>query len=166
MAAHTHRHTSIASHPVTTTRSRELTAADGLGTADLRWRLFCLSLGGKIEEAELCMGRARARRDSLSVVSLKITIHHSTQGSNSIFKWNVFHGQFTMWNKRLNERNSIPERQKSSTDRDYFSFSLLKLKQVGRFGAKPDVCVEENQNEFTRVPFPQLFGRITHSIES
>lgn len=52
----------------------------------------------------------------------------------------------------------------------YFE-SLKKQREGGslRAIAEPDACMRENtenQNEFTRVPYPQLFGTITHSVLS
>lgn len=54
-----------------------------------------------------------------------------------------------------------------NTDRKLGSV-LLNLQEQGhlRATAEPDVCTKKNQNQFTRVPYPQLFGTMTHSLLS
>lgn len=68
------------------------------------------------------------------------------------------------------KRRSLNEyiSQKIDTKKQTFSFKLLNLEEWGHFSAiaEPDACMKEtteNQNEFTRVLYPQLFGTIAHS---
>lgn len=77
-----------------------------------------------------------------------------------------------MWKRVVEEKNnSIPKAQKINIKNECFTLSPLKQREGGRFReiAEPDACKREStesQNEFTRVPYPQLFGTITHSVLS